>query len=178
MKTVQLDFLGAPKAAHKVKLNIFDWKLLKSWYIVRCMQLWLHATVSPARLTVCYLITYSKFRFWPFLARNASETPRDRWHYEANAGLPACVVVFLFYDVNAVATRFSSLEGAFQSFLMGGVTSHLSRSSMWPVTAENMKVQSTRVITRSGTSRESKVLHSTTLIYNTRFDMIKFVNDG
>ena len=35
------------------------------------MQLWLHATVSPARLTVCYLITYAKFRF-------SGETPQKR----------------------------------------------------------------------------------------------------
>ena len=34
-----------------------------------------------------------KIRFWPFLARNGSGTPRDRWPYEAIANLSACVVV-------------------------------------------------------------------------------------
>ena len=124
------DVYSSYSPAQKVKLNIFDWKLFKSWYIVRCMQLWLHATAPPARLTVCYLITYSKFRFWPFLARNASETPRDRWHCAPNAGLPACIAVLLW-----------GKRSGYPSFItcrhFPGVSNgrhqkpYLSRSSIW-----------------------------------------------
>ena len=32
----------------------------------------------------------------PVFWRNASETPRDRWHYEADAGLPAYIAVLLW----------------------------------------------------------------------------------
>ena len=38
------------------------------------------------------LIPYLEFHV---LARNTSETPRDRWHYEANAGWSVCIVVML-----------------------------------------------------------------------------------
>ena len=47
------------------------------------------------------LITYLEFRV---LARNTSETPRDRWHYEANAGWSACVVVLLWRKRSGLAT--------------------------------------------------------------------------
>jgi hypothetical protein len=110
------DAYSSQSTAQNVKLNIFNWKLLKSWYIVRCMQLWLHATVSPARLTVCYLISYSKFRFWPFLARNASETPRDRWHYEANTSLSACAVVLLWGTRSGVVAESGPPRGPCVSY--------------------------------------------------------------
>ena len=59
-----------------------------------------------AALTACYCIPCQthcvlfnnllKIPVLAVLARNASGTPRDRWHYEANAGLPACVAVLLW----------------------------------------------------------------------------------
>ena len=48
------------------------------------------------------LITYLEFRV---LARNTSETPRDRWHYEANAGLYACVAVLLWGERSGLVPR-------------------------------------------------------------------------
>ena len=48
------------------------------------------------------LIIYLEFRI---LARNTSETPRDRWHYEANAGLYACVAVLLWGECSGLVPR-------------------------------------------------------------------------
>ena len=48
------------------------------------------------------LITYLEFRV---LARNTSETPRDRWHYEANAGWYACVAVLLWGERSGLVPR-------------------------------------------------------------------------
>ena len=39
------------------------------------------------------------------LARNASGTPRDRWHYEANASLSTRVVVFLWGKRNGLVAE-------------------------------------------------------------------------
>ena len=59
-----------------------------------------------AALTACYSIPckthyvlFNNLLKIPVLAvfgENASETPRDKWHCEANAGLPACVAVLLW----------------------------------------------------------------------------------
>jgi len=78
------------------QIEYFDWKLPNLVYIFHHMQHRLHATVSPVKLTVCLFNNFLKNPFWPLLASNASETPRDRWHYEANAGWSACVVVLLW----------------------------------------------------------------------------------
>ena len=66
----------------------------------------------------------------PVFWRNASETPRDRWHCAANAGLPACVAVLLW-----------GKRSGYPSFItcrhFPGVSNgrhqkpYLSRSSIW-----------------------------------------------
>ena len=54
--------------------------------------------------SLCVFNNFLKNPFWPLLASNASETPRDRWHYEANAGWSACVVVLLWRKRSGLAT--------------------------------------------------------------------------
>ena len=66
----------------------------------------------------------------PVFWRNAPETPRDRWHCAANAGIPACVDVLLW-------GKRSGLVGESGPPSFPGVSNgrhqkpYLSRSSIW-----------------------------------------------
>jgi hypothetical protein len=67
----------------------------------------------------------------PVFWRNASGTPRDRWHYEANAGLPACVAVLLWGKRSGLVVESGPLS--FPCVSNGRHQKpYLSRSSIWP----------------------------------------------
>ena len=67
----------------------------------------------------------------PVFWRNASETPRDRWHCAANAGLPACIAVLLWGKRSGYPSFITCMH-------FPGVSNgrhqkpYLSRSSSWP----------------------------------------------
>ena len=101
------------------------WKSFSSKGTITCSR--------PELKTHCvYLITRLKFRFWPLLARNASETPQDRWHYEANAGRSACIVVMLWGKRSGLAPSMTRRRFPGVSNGRHLISSHLSRSSISP----------------------------------------------
>ena len=67
----------------------------------------------------------------PVFWRNAPETPRDRWHCAANAGLLACIAVLLWGKRSGYPSFITCRH--FPGVANGGHQKpYLSRSSSWP----------------------------------------------
>ena len=82
----------------------------------------------PALKTHC--ASFNNLLKIPVFWRNASGTPRDRWHYEANACLPACVAVLLWGKRSGLVAE--SGPPSFPGVSNGRHQKpYLSRSSIW-----------------------------------------------
>ena len=98
----------------------------------RCNSFFLQDTITCSRPELkTYCVLFNNFLKIPVFWRNASETPRDRWHYEANAGLPACVAILLWGKRSGLVAE--SGPPSFPGVSNGRHRKpYLSRSSIWP----------------------------------------------